>query len=77
MCRKSINRTGPGFGYGFMVAWAFVMSFFTLLSGLILEGFQSTVSTQLEDRECTAAGRKHRGDGVAIYVDMYAHAEAR
>jgi hypothetical protein len=29
------------------VAWAFVMSFFNLLCGLILEGFRTTVETQL------------------------------
>ncbi|WIA23005.1 hypothetical protein OEZ86_009922 [Tetradesmus obliquus] len=47
LIRKSIAKTGAGFGYGFIVAWAFVMSFFNLLCGLILEGFKSTVETQL------------------------------
>lgn len=47
LIRKSINRTGPGFGYGFMMAWAFIMAFFTLLCGLILEGFKSVVTTNL------------------------------
>jgi hypothetical protein len=46
-CRKSIAKTGAGFGYGFIVAWAFVMSFFNLLCGLILEGFRTAVETQL------------------------------
>lgn len=44
-------KSGPGFGYGFIVAWAFVMSFFTLLCGLIIEGFKDVVVTQLEQRK--------------------------
>ena len=47
LCRKSIAKTGPGFRYGFIVAWAFVMSFFTLMCGLIMEGLTHTVETQL------------------------------
>eukprot|EP00878_Enallax_costatus_P017896 GHUV01018809.1.p1 GENE.GHUV01018809.1~~GHUV01018809.1.p1 ORF type:complete len:214 (+),score=62.18 GHUV01018809.1:1049-1690(+) len=47
LIRKSIVKTGPGFGYGFIVAWAFVMSFFTLMCGLVMEGFTHTVETQL------------------------------
>lgn len=45
--RKSIAKSGPGFGYGFVVAWAFVMSFFSLMCGLIMQGFTGTVETQL------------------------------
>jgi len=44
-------RTGPGFGYGWVLAWAFVMSFFTLLCGLVLEGFRDVVTTELEKSE--------------------------
>jgi hypothetical protein len=44
-------KGGPGFGYGFIVAWAFVMSFFTLMCGLVVEGFKGVVTTQLEKRE--------------------------
>ncbi|KAI8464151.1 MAG: hypothetical protein J3K34DRAFT_441378 [Monoraphidium minutum] len=51
LVRRSIARTGPGFGYGFVVAWAFVMSFFTLMCGLILEGFKDVVSSELEKTE--------------------------
>lgn len=47
LVRKSITRGGPGFGYGFLVAWAFVMTFFTLLCGLIMQGFTGTVETKL------------------------------
>ncbi len=43
--RKSLTQGGPGFGYGFIVAWAFVMSFFTLLCGLIVEGFKDTINS--------------------------------
>jgi hypothetical protein len=34
-----------------VVAWAFVMSFFTLMCGLILEGFKDVVTTELEKSE--------------------------
>ncbi|GFH27654.1 uncharacterized protein HaLaN_26015, partial [Haematococcus lacustris] len=37
--RKSINRSGPSFGYGFVMAWCFVMAFFTFLCGLVLDSF--------------------------------------
>lgn len=53
--RKSIAKTGPGFGYGFIVAWAFVMSFFTLMCGLVMEGFTLTVETQLTAGESETA----------------------
>eukprot|EP00877_Chromochloris_zofingiensis_P004026 jgi/Chrzof1/13624/Cz08g04170.t1 len=51
LIRKSMMKSGPGFGYGFIVAWAFVMSFFTLLCGLIIEGFKDVVVTQLEQQD--------------------------
>eukprot|EP00879_Flechtneria_rotunda_P023321 GHRR01024670.1.p1 GENE.GHRR01024670.1~~GHRR01024670.1.p1 ORF type:complete len:190 (+),score=51.37 GHRR01024670.1:645-1214(+) len=47
LIRKSIAKTGPGFGYGFIVAWAFVLSFFILMCSLIMEGFSTTVERQL------------------------------
>ena len=37
--RKSINTSGPSFGYGFIMAWAFMMAFYTLLCGLVLDSF--------------------------------------
>jgi hypothetical protein len=47
-CRKSIaKKAGAGFGEGFVVAWSFVMAFFCLLAGLVLQGFTTTVDTQL------------------------------
>lgn len=49
--RRSMVRTAAGFGYGAVLAWAFVMSFFTLMCGLILEGFKDVVVTQLEKSE--------------------------
>ncbi len=46
--RKSIAKRGPGFGYGFLVAMCFTLAFFTLLCGLVLEGFKDVVQSQLE-----------------------------
>lgn len=34
-----------------VVAWAFVMSFFTLMCGLVLEGFKDVVAKELEKSE--------------------------
>lgn len=42
LIRKSINKTGPSFGYGFIMAWCFMMSFYCLLCGLVLGSFSST-----------------------------------
>ena len=41
--RKSINRAGPGFGYGFIVAFCFCLSFFLLLAGLVMDSFRPAV----------------------------------
>lgn len=49
--RSMVKMATPGFGYGFIVAWAFVLSFLTLMCGLILEGFNDTVTTELEKSE--------------------------
>lgn len=49
--RKSINKSGPGFGYGFIVAFCFTLAFFCLLCGLVLDGFQDVVKNQLESCE--------------------------
>lgn len=47
-CRKSIARkAGSGFAYGFVVGLCFVMAFFTLMSGLVMQGFTSTVEGKL------------------------------
>lgn len=66
VCRKSIAKTGPGFGYGFIVAWAFVMSFFTLLCGLIMEGFTQTVETQLTAGGVNRAEQPNAFAAVAV-----------
>lgn len=52
--RKSINRSGPGFGYGFVLAYCFTLAFFCLLCSLVLDGFSETVTTTLENKnsEC-------------------------
>lgn len=47
-CRKSIaKKAGAGFGYGFVTGWSFVMAFFCMLVGLVMQGFTSTVEMQL------------------------------
>lgn len=48
-----MNRSGPGFGYGFLVAFCFTLSIFCLLCGLVLQGFQKVVSESLESCECS------------------------
>lgn len=48
LMRRSYLRAAPGFGYGFVLAWAFVLSFLTLLIGIVLQGFDKVVATQLE-----------------------------
>lgn len=48
-----VKMAAPGFGYGFVVAWAFVLSFLTLMCGLILEGFKDVVSKELEKSKTT------------------------
>ena len=46
LVKKSINRAGPGFSYGFLVAMTFVLAFFLLLSGLILDSFRPKVQSE-------------------------------
>ncbi|KAG2487183.1 hypothetical protein HYH03_014161 [Edaphochlamys debaryana] len=48
LVKKSINRSGPGFGYGFLVAFCFTLSFFMLLVGLIMDSFIDTVRSSLQ-----------------------------
>ncbi|GAX80171.1 hypothetical protein CEUSTIGMA_g7609.t1 [Chlamydomonas eustigma] len=45
LIKKSINRAGPGFGYGFIVAFCFCLSFFLLLSGLVLDSFRPKINS--------------------------------
>lgn len=47
LIRKSINRSGPGFGYGFIMSYAFTVAFLALLVALVLDGFQDVVDNQL------------------------------
>eukprot|EP00199_Chlamydomonas_sp_CCMP681_P006188 CAMPEP_0119108960 /NCGR_PEP_ID=MMETSP1180-20130426/16460_1 /TAXON_ID=3052 ORGANISM="Chlamydomonas cf sp, Strain CCMP681" /NCGR_SAMPLE_ID=MMETSP1180 /ASSEMBLY_ACC=CAM_ASM_000741 /LENGTH=209 /DNA_ID=CAMNT_0007094647 /DNA_START=160 /DNA_END=789 /DNA_ORIENTATION=- len=51
LIRKSINKSGPGFGYGFIMGWCFVMAFFTFLCGLVLDSFGDVIKSQLEDEK--------------------------
>lgn len=56
-CSKSIEKRGPGLGYGFVVAMCFTLAFFVLLCGLVLDGFKDVVNSELEvKREWRAAG---------------------
>ena len=48
MRRKSIEKRGPGFGYGFVCAFCFTLAFFCLLCGLVLDGFKDIVSQVLQ-----------------------------
>ena len=59
MCRKSVQKGGPGFGYGFVCAFCFTLAFFCLLCGLVLDGFKDNVQDQLEVK-CKP------GDGVML-----------
>jgi len=47
LLKKTINRGGPGFGYGFLTSFCFTISFFSLLCGLVLESFSQTALDQL------------------------------
>ena len=46
LIRKSINKSGPSFGYGFIMAWCFMMSFYCLQCGLVLGSFSTTALSQ-------------------------------
>lgn len=48
LLRNSIVKQGPGFGFGFIVAMCFTLSFFCLLCGIVLQGFEDVVKQQLE-----------------------------
>ncbi|GLI62517.1 hypothetical protein VaNZ11_005173 [Volvox africanus] len=50
LLKKSINRSGPGFGYGFMVAFCFTLAFFCLLVGLVMDSFKVTIHNTLEGK---------------------------
>jgi hypothetical protein len=54
--RKSMTTGPPGFMYGFVTAWALVLAFTTLLCGLVLEAFKSTVRDHVDPATATAAG---------------------
>jgi hypothetical protein len=47
---KSIEKRGPGMGYGFVSAMCFTLAFFVLLCGLVLDGFRETVAAELETK---------------------------
>lgn len=69
LIRKSINKSGPGFGYGFIVAMCFTLAFFTLLCGLVLDGFESTVSNQLQ--KASTWSKYNTGEYIGTIVFSY------
>jgi hypothetical protein len=49
LVRRSLLPPGASsFGYGFVTAWALVLAFTTLLCGLVLEAFRSTVRDHVD-----------------------------
>jgi hypothetical protein len=68
LVRKSLLPPGASsFGYGFVTAWALVLAFTTLLCGLVLEAFKSTVRDHVDPATANASGGG--GDGTAAAVD--------
>lgn len=62
--RSMVRSAAPGFGYGCMLAATFVLSFLTLLVGLVLEGFRGTVGGELmANGGAGAAGGAAAGSG--------------
>eukprot|EP00798_Chlamydomonas_sp_ICE-L_P018568 gene18568-25077_t len=68
LVRKSINRSGPGFGYGFIMAWTFVMFFYCLLCGLVLDAFSSTVQSDLESQTSWSGYYTEIYSGTVIFA---------
>jgi hypothetical protein len=53
LAKKSVDRDGPGFAYGFVAAMCVSLAFFALLCGLVLDGFKDVVRSELQvKREC-------------------------
>jgi hypothetical protein len=75
LIKKSINRSGPGFGYGFLVAFCFTLSFFCLLVGLIMDSFRDVVKTSLQGSETPL--RSPRAAIVCLPVRMHVPASPR
>ncbi|KAI8477037.1 MAG: hypothetical protein J3K34DRAFT_516008 [Monoraphidium minutum] len=61
LIRKSVEKRGPGFGYGFVVAMCFTLAFFVLLCGLVLDGFRETVVTELQAKLAGTWGKYSTG----------------
>lgn len=66
-CRKSIaKKAGAGFGYGFIVGWCFVMAFFSLMCGLVMQGFTTTVENKLTAGTWIQVANHRYGIGVGL-----------
>eukprot|EP00798_Chlamydomonas_sp_ICE-L_P021616 gene21616-28616_t len=71
LIKKSINRAGPGFGYGFIVAFCFSLSSFLLLCGLVLDGFKKVVVDVLEQPGAVGSWTKYSSD---LYMGTFVFA---
>lgn len=49
-----------------MVGWCFVMAFFSLMCGLVMQGFTSTVEHQLTAGTWIQLAKHSYGDGVSL-----------
>jgi len=54
--RKSMTSAAPGFAVGFVTAWSLVLAFTTLLVGLVLESFKSTVREHVDPAKAAGGG---------------------
>jgi len=48
LAKKSVDRRGGGFGFGFVAAMCASLAFFSLLCGLVLDGFKDVVRSELQ-----------------------------
>ncbi|GBF93754.1 hypothetical protein Rsub_06086 [Raphidocelis subcapitata] len=71
LIRKSIEKRGPGLGYGFIVAMCFTLAFFVLLCGLVLDGFRETVSTELEVKLVGTWSKYNTGQYIGTIAFAY------
>lgn len=54
LAKKTVDRRGGGFGFGFVAAMCASLAFFSLLCGLVLDGFKDVVRSELQvkRKEC-------------------------
>lgn len=71
LIRKSIQKAGPGFGYGFVCAFCFTLAFFCLLCGLVLDGFKDTVKTQMQVKLADSWSQYNTGEYLGTIAFAY------